>query len=105
MSLGEHAARPDRHEGAEHGILDDADEELGTPAHHRLHEDGGTDGLDGLANGVVVGKIECDAPGVRLVSAGLRGLHDDRVAEVSGRLDSRRGVVRDPLVDEGNSHA
>ena len=41
---------------------------------------------------VVVGEIECDATGIRLVSAGLRGLHDDRVAEVSGppRQPTRR---------------
>ena len=97
--LGEHAAGAERDERAEHRVLDGAGEQLRAAAHHRLDEQRCADPLCGRAHLRLVGEIERDPAGLRLVRAGGRALHDDREAQL---LRGGDGVV--DRVDDALRH-
>ena len=83
--LGEDAAGAERDERAEGRILDDAGEQLGATADHRLDDHWQADPLDRGPDVLLGREVERDAPGLRLVRARLGRLDDDGQAELPTR--------------------
>jgi hypothetical protein len=79
--LSEHPAGSERDERAEHGILDEAGEELRSSRDHRLEDDRAPDALDRGSDGVVTRQVEGDPARLGLVRSRDRRLDDDREAQ------------------------
>ena len=88
--LGEDAARPERDERPEDGILDDAGEELGAALDHRLDDTGAPMRAAAARTACLVAEVEREPAELGLVRAGGGGLDDDREAELAG---GRNGLV------------
>src|SRR5215207_4109644 len=76
--LREDSARAEGNEGTENRVLDDAREQLGASAHHRLYEQRLPDPLGGGANLALISEVESDAALLGLVGSRGGGLEDGR---------------------------
>jgi len=111
--LGENAAQPQQHTGAELRIAHHAGDQLATPAHHRRHEQidlavlrarTPQQILRGRRYGVVIGQANTHQIPLGLVSDAVTAqLQYDRVADGTSRLDGALAVRSDTFLGKGDA--